>query len=133
MSDMNNSHNISDDSSRYDRIKKIAKQINKIKEKSLLVDLINIIKTMNPSIAITENDNGMFLKFNSLVPETYTKIETYLKKNLPKKSDDVESLTISEYIPYSPDDVDTTCEKYKLSNKEKTLIKKQKYSQNLSS
>jgi hypothetical protein len=129
MTDLNNSNKIVDDTSRYERIKKIAKQINKIKEKHILIDLINIIKTMNPELSITENDNGMFLKFNLLIPETYNKIENYLKKNLPKKSDELDSITTSEYVPYSPDDIVASGEKYKLSNKERTLIKKHKYSQ----
>ena len=77
----------------------------------------------------TENDNGMFMKFNSLTPQTYVKIENYLHKNFPKQPDNFDSSTISEYVPYSPDDISTTGDKYKLSNKEKTMIKKQKYSQ----
>ncbi len=114
-----------------EHIKKIARRINKIKEKSMLIAIINIIKTMNPSVVITENENGMFIKFNSLTPETYVKLENYIHKNMLKHvSDDSEQYTTSEYIPYSPDDMGTQYDKYKLSNKERTLIKKQKYANN---
>jgi hypothetical protein len=114
-------------------IKKLAKRINRIKEKNHLIAIINIIKTMNPSVSITENENGMFIKFNTLTPSTYTKLDNYIHKNLPKKlSDESDTLTTSEYIPYSPDETNTSNDKYKLSNREKTLIKKQKYSQLIS-
>lgn len=114
----------------YDIIKKLAKRINRIKEKNHLIAIINIIKTMNPSVSITENENGMFIKFNTLTPQTYIKLDNYIHKNLPKKlSDESETFTTSEYIPYSPDETNTSYDKYKLSNREKTLIKKQKYSQ----
>lgn len=117
----------------YDIIKKLAKRINRIKEKKHLIAIINIIKTINPSVSITENDNGMFIKFNTLIPATYIKLDNYIHKNLPKKiSDESETITTSEYIPYSPDETITSYDKYKLSNREKTLIKKQKYSQLIS-
>lgn len=117
----------------YETIKKIAKRIDRIKDKKHLISIINIIKTMNPNVTITENDNGLFVRFNELTPSTYTKLENYIHKNFPKKSfDDSETTTTSEYIPYSQEDIATINDKYKLSNKEKNLIKKQKYSQIMS-
>ena len=64
-------------SNNYDSIKKLAKKINRIKDKSILIAIINIIRTMNPDVSITENENGMFIKFNTLTPQTYIKLENY--------------------------------------------------------
>lgn len=114
----------------YEVVKKLAKRINRLNDKIHQVAIINIIKTMNPDIAITENENGILIKFNSLTQETYSKISNYLHKNVQKKTDEESDIpTTSEYVPYSPDDAATPYDKYKLSNREKTLIKKQKYSQ----
>ena len=112
----------------YDAIKKLAKKINQITTKKNLIDIIKIIKTLNSDLSITENSNGMFIKFNKLTQQTYIKLDNYIHKNILNKSfDDSESIT-SEYIPYSVDDTCSISEKYKLSNKEKNLIKKQNYS-----
>jgi hypothetical protein len=114
----------------YDMIKKMAKKINKINDKKIYTDIIKIIKVMNPDLIITENDNGMFIKFNKLSQQTYLKLDNYIYKNVTKKiSDDSDTIT-TEYVPYVQDEIDSTTEKYRLSNKEKTLIKKQKYSGN---
>ena len=117
----------------YDSIKKIAKRINSIKEKQHLISIINIIKTMNPNLSITENENGMFIKFNSLSPQTYEKLDNYIHNKIPKRqSDDSVPMSSSEYVPYSTDDICSISDNCKMSNREKTLIKKQKYSQSVS-
>jgi hypothetical protein len=113
----------------YDMIKKMAKKMNRIKSKKNLIDIIKIIKAMNPDLPITENANGMFIKFNQLTQDTYVKLDNYIHKNITKKLSDDSEAIVSEYVPYSPDEIDSMTDKYKLSNKEKTLIKKQKYSQ----
>lgn len=113
----------------YDSIKNLSRRIHKISDKKILKAIIIIIKTMNPEVSITENDNGMFIKFNSLTQQTYAKLDNYIHKNVTKKlSDESENPTTTEYITYSPDETDASTAKYKLSNKEKTLIKKQNYS-----
>jgi hypothetical protein len=124
----NNITNKTDKLCYNDSIKKLARKINRVKDKNILIAIINIIKIMNPTVSITENENGMFIKFNTLSPQTYTKLENYLHKNLRKSLEDSDNLTTSEYVPYSPDEINTSNDKYKLSNREKTLIKKQKYS-----
>jgi len=65
----------------YDAQKKLAKKINKIKEREYLIAIIKIIKTLNPDVLITENENGMFIKFNTLTQETYKRIDNFLHKN----------------------------------------------------
>ena len=89
----------------YEKIKKLADKIDRIKSKTMLVTIFNIIKTTNPDIAPSENDNGLFIKFNGLNNETYIKIENYLRKNLSKKSSEEISEVPTEYIPYSTEEL----------------------------
>lgn len=116
--------------SEYDKIQSIARKIKKIKDKKILVSIMQIITTLNPELQISENSNGLFIKFNGLVPETYLKLEIFLNKNLRRASMS-ETAATSEYVPYSLDEVSGNFDKYKLSNKEKTLIKKRKYSMSI--
>lgn len=111
----------------YDKKRSLAKKISGITEKKFLIDIINIIRTLNPNIPMTNNDNGVFITFNNLVPQTYANIENYLKKNIPKKQDDQQ--LVMSYTPYVSDDCDLNESSIKLSNKERALIKKQRYSE----
>lgn len=63
-------------------MRNMAKRINCINDKKHMISIVNIIRTMNPSIPITENDNGIFIKFNMLSQETFAKLENYMHKNL---------------------------------------------------
>jgi hypothetical protein len=74
---------------------------------------------------MTINDNGVFIKFNELDSKTYVKLDNYLHKINAHISDESETCITSEYIPYTSDEFNVND---KLSNKEKTLIKKQIYS-----
>ncbi len=67
---------------RMEVMRNLAKRINCINDKKHMISIVNIIMTMNPSIPITENDNGIFIKFNTLSQETFTKLENYIHKNL---------------------------------------------------
>ena len=80
----------------YEFKKKLARRISKIREKSLYVDIINIIQTLNPDIPITENENGLFIKFNTLTSQTYIKLNNYLHKKFPKRMFDDETSKMSD-------------------------------------
>jgi hypothetical protein len=110
---------------KYEFKKKIARRINKITDKKVLVNVLKIIKTLNPDIAMTVNDNGVFIKFNELTSKTYTKLDNYLHKINVRVSDESDNFISTEYIPYTSEEFNASD---KLSNKEKTLIKKQIYS-----
>lgn len=111
----------------YDMKRSLAKKIGSITEKKMLIDIIHIIKAMNPNVPITENDNGLFITFNQLTPQTYSNIENYLHKNLQKK--EIITQPIVSYIPYAGDEYTSSDSALKLSNKEKALMKKQRYSE----
>ena len=74
---------------------------------------------------MTVNDNGVFIKFNELTSKTYTKLDNYLHKINVRVSDESDNFISTEYIPYTSEEFNASD---KLSNKEKTLIKKQIYS-----
>lgn len=114
----------------YDTIRRIAKKINKISDKKLLVDIIKIIKSNNPDVVITENENGMFIKFNTLTQHTYKILDGYIKKKIPKHDTESDTNMQSEYIPYNTDDIDNE-NKFKYSTQERSLIKKQQYASQL--
>jgi hypothetical protein len=119
---------------KYEFKKKIARRIERIKDKKILTNILKIIKTINPDVLMTVNDNGVFIKFNDLDSETYTKLDNYLHKISTKLSDESESFISTEFTSLSQsqsqDDID--CDN-KLSNKEKLLIKKQIYSTHIKS
>lgn len=98
--------NVGNPTTNYERIRKLARQINKIRDKHQLINIINIIKTINPTLSITENENGMFIKFNALEPDTYDKLENYMHNITAKRiTPESESLSLSEYVPYTSDDM----------------------------
>ena len=73
-----------DDVEHIETMRNMAKKINCITDKKHMITIVNIIKTLNPSVPITENDNGIFIKFNTLSQETFTKLENYMHKNMCK-------------------------------------------------
>ena len=83
-----------------------------------------------------ENVNGLFLFFHTLEDPTYHEIDAFLKSLAKKKSAD-DSATISdtksdtkEYTSYTKSDFpdqESLNSKLKYSNKEKNIIKRQRY------
>jgi hypothetical protein len=65
----------------YDAIKKLANKLHKLQQKQQLIDIINIITTLNPTVVITSNAHGIFIKFNTLTDATYATLENYLQSN----------------------------------------------------
>jgi hypothetical protein len=107
----------------------LARRINEIKNKKILVDLMHIIRATNPELPLTENDRGIFITFNNLTSQTYINIDNYLRKNTTK-NDESKTLSLS-YVPYMSEELDEP--KSKLSNRERALIKKQRYNREIES
>jgi len=112
----------------YEQKEKLARRINKIKNKQKLIDILKIIQKDPSYDGMTENNNGIFMLFHKLTNDTYYKIEKYLKKNFNTTSDD--PFTDSQSInmdSYTNDfDLDNQS-KFKYSNKEKCIIKRKLY------
>jgi hypothetical protein len=121
---------------------KLANKVSKIKRKKDLVNIFKIINGENDNV--TENNNGLFLFFHNLQYETYIKLENYLNhmnnsSNSDNNSDNNNSYSDElsfkkEYKPYSIDEFPSQrnfSPKLKYSNKEKNLIKRQRYDDNI--
>ncbi len=118
----------------HEKKKKLAERISKLKKKEDMVKILEIIYQDNKDI--TENQNGLFMFFHNLNNVTYCKIEAYLKSSTIKKSSEVdETASEKEYTPYDTNefpDQDTLSPKLKYSNREKNIIKRQRYDIQLS-
>ena len=65
--------------------KNLGTKINNIKNKNAIIEIFKIIKKMNPSLNMSENENGIFFKFNSLSNDTYVELEKYVNCSLKKR------------------------------------------------
>jgi hypothetical protein len=113
----------------YEQKEKLARRINKIKNKQKLIDILKIIQKDSSYDGMTENNNGIFMLFHKLTNDTYYKIEKYLKKNFNTTSDEpfTDSLSVNNGDSYTNDfDLDNQS-KFKYSNKEKCIIKRKLY------
>lgn len=114
----------------FDKKQKLADQISKLKHKKEFVKIYDIICEDNKNF--TENQNGIFMFFHKLNNQTYHKIDQFLKNkknNSPKQYK-------KEYVPYVSDefpDQEKLNSKLKYSNKEKNLIKRQRYDESVNS
>ena len=122
----------------YELKKELAAEIEKIKKKKYLLNILKIIFENKTNKKFIENDNGIFMFFHNYKNETYIKIQEYIEKikNIKKNTTSEDSITLSEnkYIPYENDNINIPNLKInsiRLSNKEKNLIKRKVFSNNL--
>jgi hypothetical protein len=116
--------------------KKLAEELRHIKKKKYLNKIGKIIIKHNNKFV--ENNNGTFMFFNNFTNETYDELKHLLfkikKKNEFEKKNELseKSLSDSNYQPYISDEHNLSNESsFKLSNKEKNLIKRKEYSKKL--
>lgn len=113
----------------YEKKKRLADKISKIKKKEDMVKVLEIIYEDNKNI--TENQNGLFMLFHNLDDATYIKLEAYLKTLSKRKNiNSVTSESISEkkeFKSYVQDDLIQDGINMKYSNKERNLIKRSRY------
>jgi len=94
-------------------------RLNKINKKSMFKDIFNLIK-LEIENNMTVNSNGIFFNLNILSDKSLNKIVKYLDDNY----EDNETTSI-KFNSYSSD---MEHSEFKLSNKERNLIKKIKNS-----
>lgn len=131
---------------KYTSIKKqeLAKRITETikekygKEKSIEISekIFKIINDNNKDFEYTKNSSGIVFLFNGLSDNTYTKIENYLnsidKKTIQKITDSIDKNTdmINTELDTEFGNTSTGSDKnpkYKLSNKEKNILKRREY------
>ena len=122
----------------YEKKVHLVDKISKIKSKKVLVKIFEIINEDNKDISI--NSNGIFMYFNKLNNDTYYEIEHFLrqinKKNKLNSTSSDDNILKKEYKPYVVDDFPSQkgmCPKLKYSNREKNLIKRKRYDNNINS
>ncbi len=112
----------------YSDRRKISSRIKEIKKKEDYIRLFKIINR-DPNNKFTENSNGIWLDFKILENNTIYNVEKFLNKLNKSNSNNNDSVNSIEYIPYSADDVFTLKNNGpKLSNYEKSILRRHKYS-----
>lgn len=124
---------------------KLAEQIQKIKVKKELINIINIImddpivksKLNTDDTPFVENSNGLHMFFHLLDNTTYQKLEQIINNNNAIS----ESNTVSQdseqqrdYRPYFHDEFPSErhmSPKLRYSNREKSLMKRRKYNKDI--
>jgi hypothetical protein len=110
----------------YDKKKKLADRISKLKNKEDMVKIVEIIKKDN--VNITENANGVFMFFNKLDNNTYYKIEAYLKScRISNNSTNTFSDINTSEKSCTEENIQEDESVIKYSNREKNLIKRKRY------
>jgi hypothetical protein len=121
----------------YDKKKRLAKKISTLKRKKDMVKILEIISEDDTNI--TENQNGLFMFFHKLNDSTYHKIDLYLRSTTKKKTS--ENSDKNNFVSYAKNEFSDTKgkgktisennPKLKYSNREKNIIKRQRYSERL--
>lgn len=117
----------------HEQKEKLARKINKIKNKNKLVDILKLIQKDDAYSGVTENNNGLFMLFHKLSDETYVKIEKFIKKMNKNNPDDMdplstENVTTESITTYSTDNYPFESQsRLKYSNREKCIIKRKLY------
>lgn len=120
----------------YDELEKLARKISKIRNPKNLEKIRDIIINNNPNLTVTENSNGVFMCFNNLSNNTYVLLENFIRNiNLQSSISSIENLnsSISESLNNQisiNNNFDNTA--IKLSNKEKNILKRKMYDDELS-
>lgn len=120
----------------FEKKKKLADKISKLKKKEDLIKVLEIIYEYDQNI--TETQNGSLVMFNNLSDAAYHKLDLYLK-SITKKNTSPTSDTTSEKKEYvSPIKSDFPEQeqfnpKLRYNNKEKNIIKRHRYEKMLSS
>lgn len=106
--------------------KKLTSKIEKIKDKSSIIEIYNMI-TNDIGSNFSSNRNGIFINFNLLSDDCIENINNYLedKLNITNTQTETETKTKINYKSYNMDEVEMISEMgHKLSNQEKTIIKR---------
>lgn len=122
----------------YEKKKRLAERISKLKKKEDMVKIFEIIYQDDKNVS--ENQNGLFLFFHTLNDSTYHKIDLYLRSTTKKKSptdstseQQSDKTEYSSYVKNEFPDQENLNPKLKYSNREKNLIKRQRYDDHLNS
>lgn len=111
------------------RKKILAEKIQKIRNLEHIDKIKEIIYAENPNLSVTKNSSGILFYFHNLNEPTYKKLHKFVKHvdKLNKLNNDA-IIATENYENYSQEISEMhTGNKFRLSNKEKSIIKRKQY------
>lgn len=113
--------------------RKLKERIEKLTEREHIEKIKQLIFKHNPDLSYTQNSSGVLLFFHNLTHETYSKLDSYLKKIDNDKFKKITmNMTDEEPIPHHSQLTDTINQSnIRLSSLEKNIIKKKDYYEKL--
>lgn len=121
----------------FEKKKKLVNRIQKLSNKTDLVQIKKIIVENNPELAFMKNSNGYFMQFQNLSDETYAKLTDFLnekdareKKKILKE---IESEILSDEANTLIDNISdkNMSKKLRLTNAENHILNRAKYEKEL--
>ena len=118
----------------YDKKKRLMEQIHSL-NKRCHIEIFKIIKSSSKFKGVTENSNGMHMRFNDLDTSTYQKLTKYVKEEIKKKK---KKLKDSEHdifssAKYAEDEFPNQkkmTSKLRYSNNERSILRRQRFESN---
>lgn len=102
--------------------KKLVSKFEKIKSKSELLDIYNIISE-DIGNDLSTNQNGIFINMNILSDNCIKSLIDYIENKISHTTMQIDTEKIN-YKTYKLDDVENISDGVKLSNQEKSIIKR---------
>jgi hypothetical protein len=110
--------------------KRLAEKIQKIKVGENLEKIKKIIFKENPGLSVKKNSSGIIFYFHNLTESTYSKLDKFLKHLDNKRMLEL-TKSVSENNDTLMSDMgdvdDNTRNRYRLSNRERNIIKRKQY------
>lgn len=118
-------------------LRKIEKLCDNLDENIRYIEQIrDIIIYYNKNMNITANTNGIFIDFSNLSLKTYAKLEKLLITIDNNKKDNLvlnKKEQTYDYVPYDTDETSDDNSRLRINNKEKNIIKRKHYEEELHS
>lgn len=116
----------------YDK-HKLYEKISCIKNKNNLYDILEIIENNNDNINknISRDNNGVLMFFHNLTNDTYKKLDLYIKNNIKKKEQPQNNISENDRLTKFFKNNSQINDEQKLSNKEKSILKRKNYEEKL--
>lgn len=119
----------------FDMKKRLAEKIGKLKTKEHVKMIKDIIFEENKDIAVTKKSNSILMYFHNLTEETYSRIDKYIekldkerRKRMEKSISEASKIPITSILStFSNSEKPDTRSRYRLSNKERSIIKRKEY------
>ncbi len=111
--------------------KKLKERIEKLSEREHIEKIKQLIFKHNPSLSYTQNSSGVLLFFHNLTDETYSKLDSFLKKMDTDKVKKI-TMTMTDEELIQPQLKESISQNnIRLSSLEKNIIKKKDYYEKL--